>query len=60
MKGNEVAGEIRKIDQTISSIVSNGYSDDPILSDPTAHGFCDSLGKPFTCSESASALARNI
>jgi PAS domain S-box-containing protein len=60
MNGKEVVGEIRKIDKTIPLIVSSGYSDDPILSDPNAYGFSASISKPFTCAELAAVLAKNL
>jgi CheY-like chemotaxis protein len=45
--GKEAIAELRKKDTGTAVIVSSGYSEDPIMSDPSAFGFNDSLSKPF-------------
>ncbi|MEJ5274212.1 MAG: response regulator, partial [Spirochaetota bacterium] len=47
MGGKEVIEKIREKDKGILAIVSSGYFDDPILSDPEKFGFNKAIQKPF-------------
>jgi CheY-like chemotaxis protein len=47
MNGVEVAEEIRKIDGTVPLLVVSGYSDDPVVANPSVYGFAASLSKPY-------------
>ncbi|MBN2573604.1 MAG: PAS domain S-box protein [Deltaproteobacteria bacterium] len=60
MSGQVFVSELRKMDQEVPIIVSSGYAEDPILADPKRYGFDDSLPKPYTASQLAQALARNL
>jgi PAS domain S-box-containing protein len=58
--GKEVAAEIRKLDTNIPLFVSSGYSDDPVLANPTEFGFSASIAKPFRHSELATVLGSHM
>jgi PAS domain S-box-containing protein len=45
--GKETAAAIRKINPHAIVIASSGYSEDPIISNPTEHGFTDRIIKPY-------------
>ena len=47
MSGDAAAKEIRKIDKTMPIFVASGYSDDPIMKNPSEYGFTASISKPF-------------
>ncbi len=40
--------DLRQFDPEVRAVVSSGYSNDPVLSDPTRYGFIYRLAKPFT------------
>lgn len=56
MGGREAIEVIRKIDHDVVAFVSSGYADDPVMADPNAHGFTDSIRKPFRRAELAELL----
>lgn len=58
--GLEIIGDVRKLNPGIPVFVSSGYSEDPIMSRPNDYGFTDSICKPFTKSELAEMLNRNM
>lgn len=45
--GKETMEELLKIDSQVKAIVSSGYSDDPIMSDPKKYGFSGVIAKPY-------------
>lgn len=47
MGGKAIVDDIRKMDKDIPVIVSSGYAEDPIVQNPEAYGFTDSIKKPF-------------
>lgn len=49
--GKEVIEKIRQQDKEILAIVSSGYSDDAILSNPEKYGFNIAIQKPFLLEE---------
>lgn len=53
MGGAETIKQLRLLDPGVQAIVSSGYSEDPILSAPEAHGFAGVLTKPYTFDELA-------
>jgi CheY-like chemotaxis protein/anti-sigma regulatory factor (Ser/Thr protein kinase) len=59
MGGKETAIEIRKIKKDAILIAASGYSEHPIMSKPTDHGFSDRIIKPFRQNE-LSELMKNI
>jgi len=58
--GQATVIEIRQHDPTIPVFVLSGYADDPVVADPAAHGFTDSLSKPFTMDALAKLLNRSL
>ena len=58
--GKEAIAEIRKKDTRIPVIVSSGYGEDPIISNPKYYGFTDSIKKPFTREELMRVLTKYI
>lgn len=51
MGGKEAVGKILEIDPDAGAIVSNGYSNDPVISDYESYGFSGRLEKPFSFQE---------
>ncbi len=51
MGGKDAIIHIRRLDPEIQAIVSSGYSNDPVMSDPQKYGFNDVLQKPYTIQE---------
>lgn len=60
MGGEEAAKEIRKLDADIPLFVSSGYSEDPVMSNPTEYGFTASISKPFRLAELAGMLKKYL
>lgn len=51
MGGKEAIRRLREVDQTILTIVSSGYSNDPVMANHADYGFNGVLPKPFTMSD---------
>ena len=51
MGGREAAQRMKQIDPDAKLIVSSGYSNDSVMADHVAHGFCAVLAKPYTMTE---------
>ncbi|MFH1117264.1 MAG: ATP-binding protein [Pseudomonadota bacterium] len=47
MGGKQAMGEMIRLDPNVKSIVSSGYSNDPVMSDYKRHGFKAVLPKPY-------------
>jgi DNA-binding NarL/FixJ family response regulator len=47
MGGKEAIQEILAINPKAKVVVSSGYSDDPIMSDPLKYGFVAAISKPY-------------
>ena len=45
--GKETIVQLRKIDPGVKAVISSGYSDDPVVSDFSNHGFDEVLTKPY-------------
>lgn len=60
MGGKEVANVIRQSDTSTPLFVSSGYAEDPVIADPRAFGFTDSLRKPFAMLELGNVLTKNL
>ena len=60
MGGRETVARLREIDSDVRVVVASGYSDGPVLSHATAHGFCGVLSKPFTLEELATVIQRAL
>jgi PAS domain S-box-containing protein len=48
MGGDETVRKLKEIDPNIKTVVSTGYSDNPVASEYLSHGFTASLSKPYT------------
>jgi len=51
MGGKDTLEKIKKIDPSVSAIVSSGYSNDPVMSEYKKYGFRARLVKPFRADE---------
>lgn len=58
--GREIIASIRQDFPTLAVFAASGYSDDPVISHPTDHGFTDSLRKPFKFNELADLLEKHV
>jgi len=56
MGGREAVQRLLEIDPDIKAIISSGYSNDPIMSNPSAYGFKGVLSKPYTSDELSMVL----
>ena len=60
MGGGEAIGHVKKMLPELPVFVSSGYSDDPVIANPTMYGFKDSIRKPYSSQEIADMLAKYI
>jgi len=60
MGGKEAIKKMAEIDPNIKSIVSSGYSDDPVMSEFQRYGFKDFIAKPYRTSELSKVVHRVI
>jgi signal transduction histidine kinase/ActR/RegA family two-component response regulator len=60
MGGQETIKKIRAIDKNVVAFVSTGYSEDPVVADPAAYGFNDSISKPFEIDELKEKLGKYL
>ena len=58
--GRDTVRPLRALMPELPIIASSGYSDDPVMADPTQFGFSVSLQKPFLLTELADLLARLV
>jgi DNA-binding NarL/FixJ family response regulator len=54
--GKEAVRKLLEIDPGVKAIVSSGYSNDPVMSDPAAYGFGGVVVKPYNAEELGKAL----
>jgi PAS domain S-box-containing protein len=62
MGGREAVEKLRLNDAsaTLPAFVSSGYSDDPVMADPTAFGFTDKIQKPFRKGNLSELLEKHL
>ena len=60
MGGKEAVKKLRKTEKDLLVFVQSGYSEDPVMSDPTGYGFNDKIKKPFRRSELADLFNRHL
>lgn len=58
--GKETIHEIREIDTDVPAFVASGYTNDPIMANPGAYGFNDSIKKPFRKGELSELLNKHL
>jgi PAS domain S-box-containing protein len=58
--GRETVRPLRALAPELPIVASSGYSDDPIMAEPTQFGFSASLRKPFRLNELSELLAQLI
>jgi nitrogen-specific signal transduction histidine kinase/CheY-like chemotaxis protein len=56
--GREAIEDILKVNAQVKAIASSGYSDDPVMAEPRAFGFSDTLPKPYTQTDLEAVLHR--
>jgi PAS domain S-box-containing protein len=60
MGGKDALRELRRIDPEVLAVVSSGYSEDPVMTDPQRHGFAAVLPKPYALRELTDLLAHTL
>ena len=58
MGGLETLQALRQFDPSVQAVVMTGYSHDPVLLNPEAHGFKGALPKPFSRDQLQQMLAK--
>jgi len=56
--GKETIEILATIDENVKAIVSSGYSNDPVMSEYSAHGFAAAVKKPYVIQELIEALQK--
>ena len=56
MGGQEAIQRLLEFDPNVKAVVSSGYSDNPIMADYRAHGFCGVINKPYTLAQLTAVL----
>jgi DNA-binding NtrC family response regulator len=51
MGGEKAIRKLQELDPKVKGIVSSGYADSPVLSNPGAYGFAGDIAKPYVVDE---------
>ena len=60
MGGEEAVKKLKKIDPGAKVIVSSGYSENRVVSNHAAYGFCGAVTKPYNVEELAEVIHKAI
>lgn len=60
MGGRETVSLVRKFDKELPIFVTSGYSEDPVMANPTEYGFTDRIVKPYRSSELTELFSRHL
>ena len=58
MGGKDALRELRRLDPTVAAVVSSGFNEDPVMTDPQRYGFAAVLPKPYALKELTGLLER--
>jgi PAS domain S-box-containing protein len=58
MGGKDTLQELRRIDPEVLAVVSSGYNEDPVMTDPQRYGFAAVLPKPYALTDLTDLLAK--
>ncbi|MEJ2640167.1 MAG: response regulator [Desulfosarcinaceae bacterium] len=56
MGGKNTLRELRRLDPDVLAVVSSGYDEDPVMTDPQRFGFATVLPKPYALKELTAVL----
>jgi PAS domain S-box-containing protein len=60
MGGKDTLQELRRIDPEVLAVVSSGYNEDPVMTDPLRFGFAAVLPKPYALKDLTDLLAKTL
>ena len=58
MGGKDALRELRRLDPDVLAVVSSGYNEDPVMTDPQRFGFTTVLPKPYALKELSAVVER--
>jgi PAS domain S-box-containing protein len=58
MGGKDALRELHRLDPDVRAVVSSGYSEDPVMTDPQRFGFATVLPKPYALKELSAVVAK--
>jgi CheY-like chemotaxis protein len=60
MGGKDTLQELRRFDPDVLAVVSSGYNEDPVMTDPQGFGFAAVLPKPYALKELTDLLSKTL
>jgi len=60
MGGKEALRELQQLDPQVLAVVSSGYNEDPVMTDPRRYGFAGVLPKPYALRELTGILDETL
>ena len=60
MGGKDAIRSLRDMDPGVRALVSSGYSNDSVMSNPRQHGFDGTIAKPYTMDQLRREIAKVI